>query len=275
MEPTIYNLKFGVVFVSPVVIILTMKHGGRVEICVLAGVLLSAPAIAATSADNNTDSPYSAIIERNVFNLHAPPPPINPADLIKHTPPPKITLTGITTILGKKVTFLTTPPVKPGAPPDAVMLTEGQALNDIEVKRIDEKANVVDVINHGEAQTLDFENNGAKPSGAPPLAMPTASPPPSNVTPMPAPGTVIRPLRSLSPRTNPDNNNNGNNGLGGANGQQTQNSTMTAEEQVALIEIQRYQAIKNNDPVKDLLPPTQMTPEITGKPASPGSPSGF
>ncbi len=200
-----------------------MKHGGRAEICVLAGVLLSTSAFAVTSA--GADSPYSAIVERNVFNLHAPPPPINPADLIKKTPPPKITLTGITTILGKKITFLTIPPSKPGGPPESYSLAEGQAQNEIEVKRIDEKAGVVDVMNHGESQTLDFDHDGAKPSaapaGAPPMPMPTAAPAPQNVTPMPAPNNLNRNspgLRSLSPRTNPENNNNNNNGLGGASG---------------------------------------------------------
>src|ERR1700749_2441708 len=118
-----------------------MKFGGKAGIGASFGALLSASAIVFTSV-GATENPYSAIVERNVFNLHAPPPPINPADLVKKTPPPKITLTGITTILGKKVTFLTTPPVKPGAPPDSEMLTEGQALNAMEVKRCDETPNL-------------------------------------------------------------------------------------------------------------------------------------
>lgn len=241
------------------------------------GVLLSTSSIAMTSA--GADSPYNAIVERNVFNLHAPPPPINPADLIKKTPPPKITLTGITTILGKKVTFLTTPPLKPGAPPDSVMLTEGQALNDIEVKRIDEKAGVVEVMNHGESQTLDFDHDGAKPSGPPggnmppPIAMPSSPPP--NVTPMPAPGTVIRPLRSLGPRngSTSDNNNGGyNNGFGGNSSsaslnQQNQGTGMTPEEITALIEIQRVKYQQENNPTSKILPPTELTPEVMGQTA--------
>jgi len=252
-----------------------MKFGGKAEICLLMGVLLSASAIAVTSV--GADSPYGAIVERNVFNLHAPPPPVNPADLIKKTPPPKITLTGITTILGRKVTFLTTPPVKPGGPPDSVMLTEGQALNDIEVKRIDEKAGIVEVINHGEPQTLDFDHDGAKPTGAPPgggpppFAMPSIAPPPPNVTPLPAPGNVIRPLRSLAPRQGSTSDNN-NNGFGGAAGSanvnpQGQSTGMTPEEITALIEIQRVKYRQENNPISKLLPPTELTPEVTGEPA--------
>jgi hypothetical protein len=249
-----------------------MKHGGKTEICLAIGVLLSASAIAAKAA--SAESPYGAIVERNVFNLHAPPPPVNPADLIKKTPPPKITLTGITTILGQKKTFLTTPPLKPGGAPESVMLAEGQALNGIEVKRIDEKAGVVDVMNHGEPETLDFENNGAKPAGGPPpmpmgspqpIAMP--APAPANVMPMPAPGTAIRPLRSLAPRSGLNNN-----GFGGASGAanvnpQSQQSSMTPEEQVALIELQRYQAIQRKDPISKIFPTTELTPEVTGQQA--------
>ena len=262
-------------------IIRTMKRGGKTEICLLIGVLLSAPAIALAVASDAGGAPYTAIVERNVFNLHAPPPPVNPADLIKKTPPPKITLTGITTILGQKKTFLTTPPVKPGAPPENVMLAEGQAQNDIEVKRIDEKAGVVEVINHGEAQTLDFDHDGAKPTGAPPgvggpqpIAMPPPALPPPNVSTLPAPG-IIRPLRTLVPRS--DANNNNNNGFGGAIGSpnanvQGQQSSMTPEEQVIVIEAQRLKLMNENNPMHKIFPTTEMTSEVTGQPAQP---SGF
>jgi hypothetical protein len=262
------------VFIPLAAIIRTMKHGGKAEFCVLVGVLLSTSAIAVTSP--GADTPYNAIIERNVFNLHAPPPPVNPADLIKETPPPKITLTGITTILGQKKTFLTIPATKPGSPPESMMLAEGQGMNEIEVKRIDEKAGVVEVMNHGRAQTLDFEHDGAKPSGVPSggvpqtMAMPTAAHPPLNVTPMPPPANVIRPLRSLAPRSSPgsQNNNGFNNAFGGGTGSANVNSqgqtSLTPEEQVALIEIQRVKYRQENDPTSKILPPTELTPEVNG-----------
>ena len=250
-----------------------MKHGGKTGISVLVGVLLSASAMVVTSLDA-AENPYSSIVERNVFNLHPPPPPLNPADLVKKTPPPKITLTGITTILGKKVTYLTTPPAKPGAAPESVMLAEGQAQNEIEVKSIDEKAGVVQVVNHGEPQTLDFENNGVKPPGSPggipaPISLPAPIPaaPPAGVQPMPGAGTMIRPLRSL-PARNSSAENNGGPGIGGGgsgNFNQSQGSPMTAEEQVALIELQRIKALQEHDPVSNILPPTELTPEVMGQ----------
>jgi hypothetical protein len=257
-----------------------MTRGAKPEICLAFALLLSASAVAVTPA--GTDSPYNAIVERNVFNLHAPPPPVNPADLVKKTPPPKVTLTGITTILGQKKTFLTIPPVKPGAPPDSMMLAEGQALNEIEVKRIDEKAGVVDIVNHGESQTLDFDHDGAKPAGAPPggpggpqsFAMPTPTAAQPQVTPMPSPGTAIRPLRSLAPRTDFNNNNNNSfgNGFGGAAGAQNgtiqqQQNQLTPEEQVALIEIQRVKMRQEKNRMSELLPNTELTPEVTGQQA--------
>lgn len=255
----------------------SMKHGGNARISVLVGALLSATALVVTSL-GAAENPYGAIVERNVFNLRPPPPPLNPADLVKKTPPPKITLTGITTILGKKVTFLTTPPVKPGTPPESVMLAEGQAQNEIEVKSIDEKAGVVQVINHGEPETLDFEKNGAKPSGPAPgtpltLPAPIPSAPQQNLQPMPGAGTTIRPLRSLPSRNSSAENDNGGGlggGVGGANvNPQQSQANLTPEEQVALIELQRVKAIQEHDPVANLLPPTELTPEITGQPQAP------
>jgi hypothetical protein len=254
-----------------------MKRGGTIEICVLAGVLLGAGAKAATSEEGPKDTSnnkYSAIVERNVFNLHAPPPPLNPADLIKKTPPPKITLTGITTILGTKKTFLTTPPTKPGSPPESIGLSEGQAQNDIEVKSIDEKAGVVQVINHGEPQTLDFEHDGAKtagpPTGPPPgiSSFPPPTLPPPAALPIPQPNNIPRPLRSLQGRQPQANNGNGNGFGGGMNGfGGNQGNQVSPEEQVALIEIQREKYRQQNDPTGSLLPPTEMSPGSTGNPA--------
>ena len=251
-----------------------MKHGGNARLGVIAGVLLSASAIAVMPV-GAAENPYSAIVERNVFNLHPPPPPVNPADLIKKTPPPKITFTGITTF-GTKKAYLTIPGVKPAAPPENISLAEGQAQYDIEVKSIDEKAGVVKIVNHGEPQTLDFVNDAPKNVGPPPgvspipIAMPAPIPaaPPPGVQPMPAPGTVIRPLRSLPARNTGD----ANGGLGADVGsgnfnQQAQVSTMTPEEQVALIEFQRVKAIKEHDPVYKILPPTELTPEVMGQAA--------
>jgi hypothetical protein len=151
-----------------------------------------------------------------------------------------------------------------------MMLAEGQAQNDVEVKQIDEKAGIVKLVNHGEAQTLDFDHDGAKPSGPPPGSPPNATgfPPPAMPPPnvMPAPGNVIRPLRSLPQRGTPFSSMNGN-GVGGngmGNGQS--GGGLTPEEQVALIEVQRMKYQQDNDPMSKIFPPTVMTPE-NGSPA--------
>jgi len=272
----------GMVFKLQAAIIHAMKTGGKIGICSLVGVLLSASAHAASptaSAESSASDgqPYGAIIERNVFNLHAPPPPPNPEDLIKKTPPPKLTLTGITTILGRKLVFLTMPAAKPGTAPDSIMLAEGQGQNDVEVQSIDEKAGVVKVSNHGVEQNLDFEHDGAKPSAPPPgmappaTTLPPPSAPPPNVMSLPRPGNVVRPIRTLSPRGSPFSDNNNGGFGGGAVGSMSasgnsQQAPMSEEEQVVMIEAQRMKYQQDGNPLSKILPITQMTPGPNGEP---------
>ncbi len=187
------------------------------------GLLLSS--LAANAAISGVqDSPYAGIVGRNVFGLSAP--------VVSHDPPatkpialPKITLTGITTILGRSVAFITVAGVKPGEAAESFMLAEGQGVNDIEVKNIDERAGVVSIVNHGELQLLDFVHDGAKT----PASLEPALNQPISPRPAPLPG-----VRSAAP--------------------------LTPEEQVALIEIQRMKLQQENNPSHNLLPPTEMTP---------------
>jgi hypothetical protein len=174
--------------------------GRRTTIWTLACVLVGVGVRAAASSPSR-DS-YQAIVDRNVFDLHAPPPKADADALQPKAQIPKLTLNGITTILGKKVTVITVPPSKPGVPQTTLMLAEGQAQNEVEVRQIDEKAGAVKVINHGEEQMLDFEHDGAKPSPVPakaatPLVIPQAPTSPPATT-IPSPGAnTIRPLRTL------------------------------------------------------------------------------
>jgi len=198
-----------------------MKFGGKVTVLALSGVLLN-PGVHAAAAEAG-NGPYHSIVDRNVFNIHPAPPPPSPESLIKKEPLPKIVLNGITTILGTKTTFLTIPGAKPGAPAETLMLTEGQAQNEIEVKEIDDRAGVVKVSNHGEPQTLDFDHDGTKPQGpAGSPATPASLPPipvmpPPNVNPAPqAPvPNVIRPMRGLSRSPLSGNNSFGGGSFGG------------------------------------------------------------
>jgi hypothetical protein len=174
------------------------------------------------AASQQLVAPYHGIVERNVFDLRAPvirakEPSVKPIVLSK------ITLTGITTIFGRTIAFVTIAGDKPGQLPESVMLAEGQTFHDIEVKTIDCKGGVVHVINHGEAQILGFDIASAKPPDSPIRFEP--------------PGDLPSP-----PKFGP-----------------CSEAPSSPEEQVALIEIEREKYRQKNDPVGDLLPPTEMT----------------
>jgi hypothetical protein len=180
--------------------------------------LLACTAAGVPSRDGG--NPYAKIPERNIFGLREVPPAVQPTTNEPAPALPKLYLTGITTILGNKRAFLTVQyPTKPGQPAkeEPLTLSEGQRDGAIEVLTVDEVGKKVRVNNSGTEMTLDFENNGAKPStvavnaaapGAPGAAgMPAAGgePPQRVVTSTPAvpppptfqsqPGTLRRSLR--------------------------------------------------------------------------------
>jgi hypothetical protein len=166
-------------------------------------------------------TPYDRIAERNVFRLHA-------AEVIKDVPPKpvplrKITLTGITTILGRPLAFITIEGTKL-QPGDSVMIGEGQAMNDIEVRSIDERAGVVRILNGTELQILTFEI--AKSTGIQPSWTPAASPAPAASAPVKA------------------------------------EDAMTPEEQTALIELQRIKFQRKGNPIQAILPPTELPSNV-------------
>src|SRR3954454_9852421 len=113
---------------------LTMKHGEKV-LC-LAVSLTFCLGVRGVTIDSN---PYQGIVDRNVFGLK--PPPVAPRPEDNKPPPPKIILTGITTILGNKRALMNV--AMPPKPPDpakqkSFILAEGQRDGDIEVLEIDE-----------------------------------------------------------------------------------------------------------------------------------------
>jgi hypothetical protein len=115
-------------------------------------------------------SQYQGITDRNVFGLR-PPPQVMTSN--SPAPLPKITLTGITTILGNKRALMKVAPAgsKPGEAKkeESMILTEGQREGEIEVLQIDEKEGSVKVNNTGTVMLLTFEKDGAKlPATAPP-----------------------------------------------------------------------------------------------------------
>lgn len=155
-----------------------MKHGGKLLVCMMGGLAVCTAASAITPDAETSANPYQSIIDRNVFSLKPPPPPVDPADAAKPTAV-KITLTGMTTIFGKARVLMKTapPPGKPNEGPKSehsYILTEGERDGDIEVIAIDDKAGSVKVNNAGTIQTLTFEKDGAKL--------------PTTMAPAPAPG---------------------------------------------------------------------------------------
>ena len=152
-----------------------MSDGGR-SICVLSVLLLCAGGNA-TGADSA--NPYQGIVDRNVFGLK--PPPVAPRPEDNKPPPPKITLTGITTILGNKRALMNV--AMPAKPPDpakqkSFILAEGQRDGEIEVLEIDETSGTVKVDDFGTVMVLDINKDGAK---LPAIAPAPFAPPPGPV----------------------------------------------------------------------------------------------
>jgi hypothetical protein len=169
---------------------------------------------------------YESIVSRNAFGLHPPEK--------SHTEPsapvvvrPKIRLVGITTLLGRRTAFLMVPAVRPGGISECLLLREGETQEEIEVREISDK--VVKLINHGEKQTLGFDETSPAPSNPLPIdKVPFESGIP---VPLPAP----------------------------------EKPSLTPEQQTLLIEAERMKAIQDGDPLAKILPQTEFTAEITGE----------
>jgi hypothetical protein len=197
-----YNQSFGLVFNLTWLYGKSMKQGEKRPAFLVWGwavlnlvMVTGIQAVAADSAGN----PYQGIVDRNVFGLKPPPPP---PDVTPPKPPAvKITLTGITTILGNKRALMKAPVsgAKPGAPTEqSYILAEGQRDGDIEVLQIDEKKGEVKINNAGAVVTLDWENNGIKGSAGPaPGAAPGIPQPPVNPFAPGAPAMKPFPTRAL------------------------------------------------------------------------------
>jgi hypothetical protein len=117
-------------------------------------------------------NPYKPIATRNVFALNAislaQSPVLSPAPLAR------ISLTGITTILGAPdVLFKVSNPAEPGKQGKSYILEGGQIQDDVEVISIDAKGGSVVFRNHGVIQKISFES-GSTPtqeSKGPPVSV--------------------------------------------------------------------------------------------------------
>ncbi len=208
--------------------------------------------VSAVGASSPADA-YARIAQRNLFMLRQPPSPALPP---KTKPAlPKIFLTGITTILGRRQALLKIPAHSPtsGEKPSSdqfFLLGEGQRQGELSVLRIHEKAGSVEVRYGSGVLKLTFEANGVKEVG-------TARGGPGAV------GAARRGpglLRGRSSGFAPPFHREGG-AWAGARRQArlnprpgTAGRPLTAEEEAALIEVQRR--LRPNDPQTALLPPT-------------------
>jgi len=254
---------------STISYIFHMKRFGKVSMC-LVGSLACSLAVQAqdkTSTDKaSPDNPYAGIVARNVFGLVPPPPPPLPQEAPKD-PPPKITPNGIMNMFGTlQVLFKVAPINKPGQPPgkeESYTMSQGDSQDDIEVVKIDEKAETITFNNHGTVQELPL---------APPPALTGPAPGPGGPG---GPGGGARPPgffpgRRMQPgmgmgvagnNQNPQNNP----GMGpGGSGGSGENVILTPEAQVIMMEKQRAEFIQSGNPAAVILPPTALTQQLLG-----------
>jgi len=145
-------------------------------------------------------NPYASIIDRNPFGLKDPPPPVKEAPPGLITPPAKVILTGITSLLGpnSKKCFLEITEQEPGKPgvTSRPILKEGERSGQVEVVSIDLVANMVHIRNSGQELDLKFDD----PSKTTASALPRPVIPGAMVNPgMPPNLSIPQPLHSAAP----------------------------------------------------------------------------
>jgi hypothetical protein len=144
------------------------------NLILLAGVFAAVETSAVTPGVNG----FGKIAERNVFNLRPIVQTTATNAVVPELPLPRITLTGITTILGNKIALLKVEfPAEKGqkAREDSFMLAEGQRDSGIEILDIDEKALRVRVNNSGTIMPLVFEKDSMKTPGTNSAAQPATA----------------------------------------------------------------------------------------------------
>ena len=258
-----------------------MRHTAGIVICLAGGLAFCAIA----RADNSLPpgNPYGSIVKRNVFGLNPLPPP-GSEPVQQGPPPPKITLTGITTIFGPaEALFKVAGVQRQGKPPqdESYIFTEGESQDDVEVTAIDTVKNSVTFNNHGTVQQIPLAAGVAsgggtaapQPAFAPrPFGRPFGRPGfggPGNL-----PGGFQRPGGNNMP---------GQNGTPGQfnNGSTPNNSSfnntpngLTGDDQAALIAAQHAQYQSQGNPMANLFPPTKFDKEAGVNPGggTPGTP---
>ena len=215
-------------FWGKAVIISAVKISGKMQACTVFVLLSSTVGVFAINGGNASGNPYSSIINRNMFDLHAPEPVAPP---VSNAPPSNIKLTGITTIMGSRRAFLMV--TEPGQPEKSCILSEQQRDGGVEVLAINEKEGSVKVDNGGTIVTLTFDKDGNKlPSMPAPMKIAAVPPVPA---PAPAPAAQASQYAAEDART-PE-----------------------VHVQEVMIEVNRQRYIDAGDPRAKLLPPTSLS----------------
>jgi hypothetical protein len=257
-----------------------MKRCVKIVVGIAGGIALGASLRAGDVALN--DNPYNAIVTRNIFGL-------NPPQAVDTTPPPveppiKITPNGIMTIMGQSQVLYKTSVT--GKPDQSYMLSEGQAEDEIEVVKIDEKDGLITFNNHGIQEQLALSTSSSAAASAPGQAVPGFNPV-SGIS-MPAIGGQ----NGFNPAINGGVNNPGGRGLGGGQGGMNNpnnsglnpqfgvahnytapqpQAEMDPDVQKVLIVANHLKAIQDNDPVANIFPVTDIDKDA-GVPSNTANP---
>ncbi len=154
----------------------------RLSVVILSAILLSVATAPALTEAN----PYTAIVGRNTFALKPPVATAVPVATVT-TPPPNVSLQGISTILGRAQALLKIK-IAP-KPPDAakelsLVMDVGQREGDVEVLSIDPATGTVNLSNQGSPLTLNIKD-ADKPAAGPAIV--------ASGNPMPLVGAGARP----------------------------------------------------------------------------------
>jgi hypothetical protein len=138
--------------------------------------MMAATAAATTSEDAN---PYGVISEKNVFRLN-PPPPAAPAEVAKPPDIPKVMLSGFQKVGDRMKVYLAIPAKDAKDTTAYLALQAGEKERDVEVIKIREDKQEVDILNTGTLMTLTIKSNGFALTGggaAPGKPGPAGGPP--------------------------------------------------------------------------------------------------
>lgn len=257
---------------------------------------------ASIDASNSRETSYKTIVDRNPFGLKPPAPPPPPPVV---APPPKgdIKLTGITAFGSRKAYFMTTDPK--GGKPEYYALGVEEKKDGLEVVSIDELSKSVRIRNGGVETLLTFSTHGvAVPPSAASAAPVSPAPGMPGMPGMPGGATTsvnpfankvitpdmlaagsssLTPMRNIpsrTPRGQADTTSQFQvGGLAQRSGfgqtpnnsipqPAAQQSNLSSEEQILLLELQKVA-----NPHLDL-PPTPGLPPIQATPIAPNQP-GF